>query len=176
MSKFLSWLKENHFFEVPRDYNLRVVSNELTAERLNVDFEWRTDGRTYPMNFELKLADPDKLGYELYPWTFFGVLEHTPWYGRALSALLILFYPGFPLSLIFGGWYVISNLLKAVLFSPYYLTMGVYNKYIELREGMTRHSYARLQAFRQAGLNNESVAVLRNAMQQLHRDFGKYGR
>jgi len=176
MKKFLFWLKKNHFFEVPRDYDLRVVSNELTDERLHVDFEWNSDGRSYPMSFELNRSDPDKLGYDLCRWTFFGALEHTPWYERLLSILLVLIYPRFPLSLVFGGWYVVSNLLKAVLFFPYYLTMGVYNKYIELREGMTRHSYARLQAFRQAGLNSESTAVLRTAMQQLHRDFGKYGR
>lgn len=171
MTKFLSWLRENHFFEIPQSYDFHIVNSKLDSEQLYVGFKWCTDNKVYPMSFKLNLANPNKLGHEIYRWTFFGRQEHTPWCQRIFSALLIMIFPGFPRSLIFGGRYVLKNLLKSILFSPYYLLMSVYNNYIELREGMTRHSYAKLKAFRHAGLNDDSIAVLRKAMQQLHQNF-----
>jgi len=68
------------------------------------------------------------------------------------------------------------NLIKSTIFLPYYIYSSIYWKSSELRAGMNRHSFAKLEALRRAGLSNEGFCVMHDALQRLHKDYGFWGR
>ena len=86
-SAFTSFLGRNHFFDVPRKWDIKIEKTQLTAGALEIDYSFKLFGEKEwyaGNNFRLNRTNPENLGHEIYPFTFFGVLESTPWYDRLL--------------------------------------------------------------------------------------------
>ncbi|OHA86615.1 MAG: hypothetical protein A3A96_01960 [Candidatus Zambryskibacteria bacterium RIFCSPLOWO2_01_FULL_39_39] len=97
MKNLRVWLQQNHFFEIPKEYNFVIKKEERTRERfiLECGFQENKDNSWYPLIIALDLRDPNRLGPQMYNYTFFGRLEHTPWWDRGLSAMVVFFTPIF---------------------------------------------------------------------------------
>jgi hypothetical protein len=169
--KFMQWLSYSHFWMLPERKRFASLTETDTPERLVIEFNLVEEGSlAYPWKIEFDKRFSSTWGRQLGMRVFQGREKKydTGPAGGLFSKFVYLLWPPF--------WYmflciIVPHIFKAVIFLPFYLPMATYYRVIELREGMSRNDWWRLQELRRNGLSATSEKAVRLALRQMYSQY-----